>query len=90
MLFRSVRAVLLLSPHAPGPLTVTPIHGFAKLSALTAQIYRPNLLSAFGSHDTAVPHLLPLARQAAVLRVERPPSPFPVSELAAAVLGQLP
>lgn len=85
-----VRAVLLLSPHAPGPLTVTPVHGFAKLSALTAQVYRPNLVAALGSPADAVPHLLPLARQAAVLRVDRPPSPFPVGELATAVLGQLP
>ncbi|MCA2971890.1 MAG: hypothetical protein INH43_25515, partial [Acidobacteriaceae bacterium] len=66
-----------------------PVHGFAKLSALTAQVYRPNLVAALGSPAAAVPHLLPLARQAAVLRVDRPPSPFPVGELATAVLSHL-
>ena len=84
-----VRAVVLLTANAPGPVTVTPVHGFHKLGALAEQVYRANLIPALGGKDAAVPHLVPLARHAAVFRIVRPANPFPVSQLADAILEQL-
>lgn len=85
-----VRAVILLDPDAPHELSLTPVTGFAKLGALADQVYRANLVPAFRGAGASPPHLAPLAQQARVLRVSRPPNPFPVSQLADAVLGQLP
>ncbi len=85
-----VRAVILLTPDAPGELSITPVTGFAKLAALAEQVYRANLVPAFRGVGASPPHLAPLAQQARVLRISRPQSPFPVGQLADAVLGQLP
>lgn len=85
-----VRAVILLKPDAPNGLAITPVTGFAKLSALGEQIYRASLMPALRGRNAAPPHLAPLAQQARVLRIARPRNPFPVSQLADAVLSQLP
>ncbi len=85
-----VGAVILLTPDAPRELCLTPVTGFAKLGALADQVYRANLVPAFRGAGASPPHLAPLAQQAHVLRISRPKSPFPVGQLADAVLAQIP
>jgi len=85
-----VRAVILLSTDSTAELALTPVNGFAKLGALAEQVYRANLIPALRSEGLSVPHLVPLAGQVLLLRVSRPKGPFPVGQLADAVLNQLP
>lgn len=86
----SIRAIILLNADAPNELSITHVTGFAKLGVLAEQVYRANLVPALRGEGAAAPHLVPLAQQARVLRVARPKSPFPVGQLADAVLSQLP